>query len=192
MRQYYIGDEKPRTPVITNFTVRPGTLIKYKPVADRYRTLPLFKQFYKIMEEVKYNDAYITEAEVISILRRLLSTKPPSKSELKHVSNLVHHFRKWLGPLNVLVAYKLKLSVQNKIQWVYQPLDKKQYNKLATSKNMVKIAQGILDMHQNNLTTLNLPKREIDKRLKEISDQLDIEADLHLKSRSKKRRRSKP
>jgi hypothetical protein len=188
-RKYYIGNEKEGKPYPV--LIRDSMLIKYRPVVDQYRTVPLYKQFFKMMKICRDNDSFLTRGECIAILRKRLSTDQPTKLEMDHFNTEVFFFRKWLGALSGIVAYTFRMEVVagRGFEWVFRPLkNKKEYLRYA-GKHIKNVEKGLNTRHAQNLAVFALSKKEINRMIEEKDDEINLEADIQIQSKRNKRRR---
>jgi hypothetical protein len=162
-------------------------VIRCRPVIADYKVTPLPKQFFKLMEWCRDNNVALTKGTVISILRRKMDTNEINKRELWRFGAVIHDFREWLGALAAMVVYTYK-DAKTK-QWMFRPLsNKSEYMKVA-GRHIEKVRGAMQERHNDNLTTLSLPQKEIERRIQEISKEIDIEVGLPPQQNRKRKAR---
>lgn len=186
-KKYFIGGEKPKP--LPYMHIRTQMLPKYRPVISAYRTLPLHKQFFKLMVVCRENDVFITKGETVAILREFLSTKQPNKHELDHLNTAIFQFRKWLGSLAGMVVYGDKILINGKINIIFKPIKtKREYMKIA-GQHIERVTTGLELRHTENLQILKLTDRQIRNKIDELSNEIDAEAELPNPTPTKRKRR---
>lgn len=176
-KRYFLGNEKRHRP--QTFYIRSNVVAKYRGAIETYRTLRVFKQIFQVMKIVKENGGYITKGEFVSILREDLSTINPTAPELNHFNTEIFKFRRWLGALAGILVYVKHERLNEKdfqgMEWIYQTIgNKTEYKKI---RKHIELTQTGLETRNNeNVQLLNMTRKQIEARIKEIAEELDLEA----------------
>ena len=188
-REYYIGNEHPRKDV--KVPINQTMVIRCRPVIANYRTTPLHKQFFKLMEWCRDNSIILSKGTIIATLRPKLDVRPITREELDHFNVVVFYFRKWLGALAgmVVYAYRDRLSKTGPIEWLFRPLkNKREYMKFA-GKRIEAIDTGLRNRHSENIELLSMTQSQIERRINAVSVEIDNEVNLPNDKRKNRRNR---
>jgi hypothetical protein len=176
-KRYFLGNEKRGR--VQAFYMRTPTIAKYRGAIDAYRTLRVFKQIFEVMKICKENGGYITKGEFIAILRQDLDTANPNKQELDHFNTEIYKFRRWLGALAGILVYVTHERLNEKdfkgMEWIYRPIrNKTEYKKV---RQHIEVTHaGLEQRNAENLELLSMTQKQIENRIKEVAEQLDLEA----------------
>lgn len=177
-KYYFLGNERHRRP--QSFYIRPKIVAKYRGALAGYRTLRVFKQIFEAMDMARENDEWLTKGEFVAILREDLNTDNPSSAELNHFNTEVFKFRRFLGAVaGILMYVKHEYVEQIKgMEWIYRPLQSKREYK-PVEKHMQIVINGLTERMAANRQLLEMTPRQIEKRLQEFRDELELEAKGH-------------
>lgn len=159
------------------FYMRDKVITKYRAALDGYRKLEIYKQICVVFLICRDNGGFVTKGELIAFMREKLSMDFPSKYEVEYINNQIGRFRKWLDTYISLVVYVRHEHIPDigGREWVYRPIrNKKDYEKV--NMHMNRVHAGIIERNDNNLKLLKMTSRQIEKRIAELREQLDLEA----------------
>lgn len=176
-KRYYLTTPSSKRP--RNHLIRQSIIINYRPIVEANRTVPVHKQFYEIMHAAAEELEYLTRAEIVVLLRPdNLSPKVPNNAEFNAFRRHLAQFRRWIGPLQTIVAYATKENVEGYTpQQIFKPFSKlREYKPI--SKHIQRVINGLQETDSNNRAVFTLSKKEIQQRREEIHNEILREAQI--------------
>lgn len=176
-REYHLIPTK--TKPQKRVTIRISVVNLYRVVKERYKSIRLHKQFYKVMELARDNNQIITAAELVCIFKPQITTAQPTKEEMTRLRQIVYYFRKEYGALSGILAYQFKLDLNkgNGAEPVFRPIKNKQDYMQIVGRHLVNVGQSELDRHKENLALLRKTPKQIEKIIDEASLEIDQEVE---------------
>lgn len=152
------------------------------------RLLGFTKQIFYLVEWMIEEQLFLSDLEIIQILRRSPSTDQPTTHEINSLRGIVYRFRKEFGKLIVLYVQIVDMKGFGS-QRIYKPIDSlEEYEKISKHLQHVSAAEKARD--KSNLAVLNMPSKERKRELAEVSQRLDMQA--RIAAARKKRGFTKP
>lgn len=159
------------------FYMRDKVITRYRAALETYRKLEIFKQICVVFLICRDHEEFVTKGELVAFMREKLSMDLPTKYEVEYINNQIAKFRKWLDSYICLVVYVKHEHIPNikAMEWVYRPIvDKDDYKKV--NIHMTRTQAGIIGRNKNNEELLKMTKKQIEKRINELREELDLEA----------------
>lgn len=159
------------------FYMRDKVIARYRAALETYRKLEIFKQICVVFLICRDHEEFVTKGELVAFMRDKLSMDLPTKYEVEYINNQIAKFRKWLDSYTSLIVYVRHEHIAdiNGMDWVYRPImDKKEYEKV--NMHMNRTQAGIEGRNAKNQELLKMTKKQIEKRIANLREQLDLEA----------------